>query len=140
MGWTEADLDRLKIKGCDLPPAIGRIDKPEMNKTESAYAAHLYAQRIMGTVLWHQFEPITIKLGHDCRLTPDFLVMYPDGHLELHDTKGATKIKTGRKAGQTKAYVEEDALVKAKVCAQNFVIPIYFVWLEKNGEWSRREL
>ncbi len=143
-GWTQEDLDRrfVGVTGAvaKLPPATGRIDKPEMNKTEFAYAQYLYALRNTGAVIWHQFESITIKLGHDCRLTPDFLVMFPDGHLELHDTKGAKKIKTGRKAGQTKAYVEEDALVKARVCAANFVIPVYFVWQEKNGEWSKREL
>jgi len=111
-----------------------------MNKTEARYAQHLEAHQRIGLLLWYGFEAITVKLGNDCRLTPDFLVMYPDGHLELHDTKGAKKIKSGRRAGQTKPYVEEDALVKARVLAAHFVIPIFFVWPEPNGEWGKCEL
>jgi hypothetical protein len=111
-----------------------------MNKTEAKYAAYLELQKAAGAVLWWQFEVVTIKLGNDVRLTPDFLVLFPDGHLELHDTKGTKKIKTGRKTGQTAPYVEEDALVKARIAAANFVIPIFFVWQERNGEWSKREL
>lgn len=123
-----------------LPPAIGRIAKPEMNKTEARYAAHLELQKNVGAVLWWGFETFTVKLGKDCRFTPDFAVMFPDGHLEFHDTKGAEKIKIGKRAGETKPRFEDDALVKARVAAANCVIPVYFVWPEKNGEWGRREL
>ncbi len=124
----------------DIPPAVGRIQKPDMNKTEAEYSAHLTRLYITKDILWRGFEAITIKLGPDCRLTPDFLVMYPDGHLELHDTKGTKKIKTGKRAGGTAFYAEEDALVKARVVAGNFVIPIFFVWREKNGEWSKKQI
>lgn len=118
------------------PPAIGRLPKPEMNSTETAYSQYLDLQQKAGEIVYYKFEAITIKLGPDCRLTPDFLVMYPDGRLALHDTKGTTKIKVGKKAGGTKFYAEEDALVKARVVAGNFVIPISFVFRQNNGEWS----
>lgn len=119
------------------PAATGRLPKPAMNKNEAAYSAHLQRLYLAGEILWRGFEAITIKLGPDCRLTPDFLVMYPNGRMELHDCKGRTKIKVGKKAGGSKFYAEEDALVKARVVAGNFVIPIFFVWKEKNGEWSK---
>ncbi len=115
----------------------GRLPKPAMNPTETAYSQYLDLQQKAGEIAYHKFEAITIKLGPDCRLTPDFLVMYPDGHLESHDTKGTTKIKLGKKAGGTKFYAKEDALVKARVVAGNFVIPIYFLHKEKNGEWTK---
>ncbi|HXR75195.1 MAG TPA: hypothetical protein VN737_04410 [Bryobacteraceae bacterium] len=111
-----------------------------MNKTEAAYAAHLELQKRVGVVLWWGFEVMTIKLAADTRLTMDFLVMLQDGRLEFHDTKGAKKIKTGRRAGQTKPYVEEDARVKASVAAAHFPIPVFFVWPEPSGEWGKREL
>lgn len=121
-------------------PALGRLHKPAMNRTETAYAAHLDLQMKAGAILWYGFEAITVKLGEDCRFTPDFLVMLPGGRLECRDTKGSRKIKVGSKAGQTRPYVEEDALVKARVMARHFVIPIFFVWRDTDGEWGKKEL
>jgi hypothetical protein len=123
-----------------LPPAKGTLPEPEMNKTEAAYDAYLALQERAGAVLWHKFECVTVKIAADCRLTPDFLVMLPDGRLEFHDTKGAKKIKIGKRAGQRTAYFEEDALIKAKVAAALFPIPIYFVWPEPNGEWGKKRI
>lgn len=143
VNWTEeqlaAHVGSSSVRNA-LPPAKGRLTLPAMNKTEAAYDAFLRLQQRAGVVIWHQFEAVTIKLGPDCRLTPDFLVMFADGHLEFHDTKGAKKITTGRRAGKTKPYVEEDARVKAAVLAAHFVIPILFVWQERNGEWGKKEL
>jgi len=141
VNWTQEQVDAHLLTvglAAPLPPATGRIPKPEMNKTETAYAEHLRLQYAVGAVLWYGFEVITIKLGPDCRYTPDFLVMYKDGHLEAHDTKGAKKIKLGLRAGQTEPYIHEDALVKAKVMAAHFVVPLYFVWPEANGGWGKR--
>lgn len=140
MNWTPEQVAAVEGRRVSLPPAVGRVPRPLMNKTEAAYDGHLELQLRFGQILWHQFEAITIRLGNDCRFTPDQLVMLPDGHLELHDTKGTTKIKQGRRAGQCTYHAEEDALVKARVAAANFVIPVFFVWQERNGEWSKKEL
>jgi hypothetical protein len=121
-----------------LPPAKGTLRTPEMNKTEAKYEAFLTLQERSGVIIWHKFESVTVKLADDCRLTPDFLVMFSDGHLEFHDTKGAKKIKAGKRAGQRMAYAEEDALIKARVAAALFPIPVFFVWPEPNGEWGKR--
>lgn len=62
-----------------------------MNKTEAAYAMHLAARQMglcNGGVAAFWFEGITLKIGHDTRYTPDFLVQMADGSLECHDTKG----------------------------------------------------
>lgn len=140
MNWTPEQVAEVEGRSVKLPPAIGRLPKPAMNKTEAAYGAHLMLQRKLGLVLWYGFEAVTIKLGNDCRFTPDFLVMLPDGRLELRDTKGLKKIKTGKRAGQSTYHAEEDALVKARVAAANFPIPVFFVWQERSGEWNKREL
>lgn len=144
VNWTEeqlADFQRVAdSRRRVLPPALGTPLSPEMNKTEAAYDAHLTLLGRTGAVLWHKFECVTVKLAHDCRLTPDFLVMLPDGHLEFHDTKGAKKIKVGKRAGQRTAYAEEDALIKAKVAAALFPIPLFFVWPEPNGEWGKKQI
>lgn len=60
----------------------------EMNKTEAAYALHLSKLILTDEICAFWFEAITLKLGHDTRYTPDFLVQMADGSLECHDTKG----------------------------------------------------
>ena len=151
IGWTDADLReaerRLAAQGVTVPRVpqsapkpTGRLPQTGMNKVESKYAQYLDIQKASGAVRWWAFEAVTVKIGNDCRFTPDFLVMAADGSLSFADTKGTIKIKTGRRAGQTKPHVEEDAAVKARVLAANFVIPIYFVWQREDGEWERREL
>jgi hypothetical protein len=111
--------------------AKGRLPEQKLNKTEAAYAQYLELQKSAGTIRWWGFEAMTIKLGFDCRFTPDFLVMLEDGSLELHDTKAG-------KNGKPRA--EDDAIVKARVTGATFPIPIFFLWREKNGEWNRKEM
>ena len=160
-GWTDAlardHMDKLRHPpvSAEAPTAApakakGRIPwSPKMNGTERAYDAYL---RICADprnlalldcasvpVIWWGFQPLTLLLGPDCRFTPDFLVLYADGRLELHDTKGAKKIKTGKRAGQKTYYAEEDATIKARVTAAHFPIPIYFVWSLGDGTWGKRE-
>lgn len=121
----------------ELPAAKGRLPKGKMNSGEAAYDAFLDLELRVGNILWHRFEAITVKLGPDLRLTPDQLVMYPDGHLEAHDVKGSRTRKKGRKSGQQTYYAEEDAMVKMRALAGNFVIPIFIVFREKNGIWQK---
>lgn len=59
-----------------------------MNGTERACLELLEAARIAGTVREYHFEAVTLKLAHDRRYTPDFLVVRPDGACELHEVTG----------------------------------------------------
>lgn len=135
-GWTETDL--LNLKHVDaavpaIPRAKGRL-RPQkgMNKAETMYAAHLEIQVRAGMVLWYRFEGITLKLGDDCRFTPDFAVMTADGRLELHDTKALWK-STG------KVHWEEDARVKLATAAEMYPFRVVAVWREANGSWGCKE-
>lgn len=105
-----------------------------MNKTERAYMAHLEAEGRVGTVLWYRFEGMTLKLGEDCRFTPDFVVMRPDGFIELHDVKGAKKNKVN---GVIEPWIEEDARVKLRTCAEMFPFTVKAVWPTGDG-WGER--
>jgi len=141
MNWTEAHYEHwLKNQGVVLlpkeaPKPTGTLRTKTWNKTEAAYGQYLTWLQRAGEVLYWDFEVIKVKIGHDCWFHPDFLVMYKDFHLELHDTKG--RGKSGPRA-------QDDAIVKArsigKQAAQPFPIPIYFVWQEQTGEWSKREM
>lgn len=112
-----------------LPVAVGTVEPPElnpaMNKTEAEYAGMLEARRLRGEVAWWRYEAITLKLADNTRYTPDFLVMLPDGVLEIHETKGG--------------FIREDGWLKLKVAAALF--PFRFFLCQKaskkdGGGWS----
>lgn len=105
-----------------------------MNKTETRYAEYLRFQREGGLILWWRFEAITLKLGHDCRFTPDFMVMRVDGVIELIDVKGTTKTAKGK----AKAYSEDDARVKIAAAAEQFPF-VFRRAFEANGGWQHDE-
>lgn len=84
-----------------------RPAKPgQMNQTEVRYAAELEIRRVAGEIVGWRFEPLRLRLGADWKTsyTPDFLVLRPDGEIELVDVKGS-------------GGWEEDARVKIKVAA-----------------------
>lgn len=76
-----------------------------MNKTEQAYAEHLHQRKLAGEILDYKFEAYTLKLANNCRYTPDFMVLMPDGTMQFHEVKG---------------YWLDDAKVKIKVAARQF--------------------
>jgi hypothetical protein len=95
----------------------------EMNKTEAAYAHELELQRRAGMIQWFAFEGVTLKIAHDCRYTPDFLVMMADDTLEAREVKG---------------FWRDDARVKIKVAAAKF--PFKFSAITKSkGGWQVEE-
>jgi len=134
--WTEAQLQEAQAKtrraaaveratpyepDLSLVKAKGALKPRKMNKTEREYGCMLEAR---GDVLWMEFEGLTLRLGDDCRYTPDFTLMLRDGTIECHETKG---------------FMRDDALVKIKVAAASY--PFKFVLVRKTkGEWSMTEI
>ena len=115
--------------------ALGRLKAGQMNKTESDYAEHLKAAQIAGEVACWWFEGIGLKLAPSCRYYPDFLVMLPDGRLEVHEVKA--------RAANGSFRAEEDARVKLKVCAEKFPFLLVVVWPKQGGAkngWDRVEI
>jgi hypothetical protein len=107
-------------------PVLARavLKQPDMNKTEARYAATLELQQKAGEILWWKFEAITFKLADDCRYTPDFVVMMPDGMIELRETKG---------------FWRDDALVKIRVAAAQFPFRFRSFQLDrKTHRWIER--
>lgn len=102
-----------------------------MNKGEAAYAAHLDALKAAGEVLHWQYEGVKLRLGDNCHLTPDFLVVTPEC-VELHDVKG--------RKGEG-PWIEEDAKVKLKAAAEMHAWARHVVvWPRKGGGWERLEI
>lgn len=96
-----------------------------MNETERKRGIELEALKRDGRIRDWWFERVTLKLGDDCRYTPDFAIIENDGTLRFEETKGG--------------FVREDAWVKIKVAARQF--PCRFtVYQLKKGEWTIREI
>lgn len=95
----------------------------EMNGLESRYAKYLEEQRLLGTVLWYEFDCVKLRLADKTFYTPDFLVLMSDLTLEVHEVKG---------------HWEDDARVKVKVAADKF--PLKFKATQfKNRQWVFEE-
>ena len=60
-----------------------------MNKMEAAYSDHLAARKLAGEILDYRFEALKFRLADNTTLTPDFIVLMPDGLIEAHDVKGS---------------------------------------------------
>lgn len=104
----------------------------KMNKSEQAYARHLESLLHLGQIAHYKYEAVTLKLGDDCRYTPDFLVIGAEGQVELHDVKAKWK-------GKGKVHIEDDARVKLAVSSST-VFPFFTfktVWLDQ-GIWHSK--
>jgi hypothetical protein len=85
--------------------ALGRVQS-SMNKTEAAHAADLEMQKRVGDILDYRWQPLRLKLGHDCTYEPDFLVLLADRTIEFHEIKSS--------------FITDDAIVKLRVAANLF--------------------
>lgn len=108
--------------------AKGRLKSGQMNRTEKAYAAWLEAEKHAGRIMTYWFEALKLKIAEGtCWYTPDFLVLMPDGTLELHEVKGSPRI------------FAEDAKVKTKSAATQYPFVVKVVFPKKKssgGGWD----
>lgn len=100
--------------------AKATLRKPEMNRWESEYDQMLRLEFMAGEILDYGFQRITLKLGADCRYTPDFDVVRKDGTLELHEVKG---------------FFRDDAKVKIKAAANKFKF-VFILARKEKGAWD----
>lgn len=127
MNWTTNDIDAARRRmGAKAPVLCAKAVRRafhkagEMNKTEAAYAAYLEMLKHAGEIADYRFEAVKLRLADKTFYTPDFIVLAPDGVLEMHEVKG---------------FWEEDARVKIKVAAAQF--PFRFVAITRDkGNWS----
>jgi hypothetical protein len=105
--------------------ALGRMRKGAMNKTETAYAAYLDAQRSLGNVLWYRFEGLKLRLADSTFYDTDFVVLAASGQLEIHEVKG---------------FMTDDANVKIKVAASQYPFRFLLIRKAKGGGWNITEV
>lgn len=90
-------------------------DEAKLNKTEAAFLAHL---RATGWP-WVGIQSMTLKLGDDCRYTPDFQT-FRENHLVMWEVKG---------------FWRDDARVKIKTAARMFPF-LHFMAVSRRGRAS----
>ena len=100
-----------------------RYKKGEMNKTELAYSQWLTALQNGGQIKQFFFEAVTLKIGPNCRYTPDFMVITAELDVEFHEVKG---------------FWQDDARVKIKVASEKFPFKFIGIRLVKKA-WEREE-
>jgi hypothetical protein len=100
------------------------LTQPEMNKTEEKYAWVLEHRKLAGEILFYEFGVLTLRIGNDCRYTPDFMVVNHALEVELHEVKG---------------FMRDDALVKIKAAAAHYPFKFFLARYDKSG-WDVKEI
>lgn len=91
-------------------------DEEKLNKTERAFLAWLRASHTQ----WIGIQAITLKLGHDCRYTPDF----------------ASTDLYGLVFWEVKGFWRDDARVKIKVAARMYPWARFSAVQRVKGAWK----
>ena len=124
LGDEHPDSPRQRQAAPAKRPTRARHQIGEQNKTEARYDAHLVDLKAMGRIEAFAFEPFKLRLAGRCWLLIDFAVRTRAG-VVLIDVKG---------------FMEGDAAVKLKVCAERYPwMPLYLVYYERR-EWRYRSV
>lgn len=113
---------------------IGSTPKGVMNRTEAKFADWLLSRQLAGEVVSYHYEAVKLcvvpgapNVRHAVYWTPDFMVLFADGHVEMVDVKGS-------------GGWEDAARIKIKQAAERFPL---FSWvgytLSQGGRWQREE-
>jgi hypothetical protein len=113
-----------------------RLKAGEMTQVEVRYDAYLAALKLMGKIFDYWPHKLTWRLSNGTHYRADFLILWPDGHLEIHETKAGKKNKT---TGEWGPFSEEDALLKVKWVAEQCPIPIKVAFEAGKNNWRHKD-
>lgn len=97
-------------------------DEDGLNKTERGFLAIL---RLTHPLTHLGIQSITLKLGDDCRYTPDFWTIGPNGEMTFWEVKG---------------FFRDDAKVKIKVAARLFRWARFVIVTKQEGQFKEQEV
>ena len=118
-------MTSMPAKSKPKPPATGRIcrhERGEKNKTELAYEEYLKTLKLVGEVTNWWFESVTFVLADRASYTPDYVVMYATGVVEIIEIKGGI--------------VEDDAAAKFRVARGMFPWLTFKMLKKSKGGWK----
>lgn len=111
--------------------AKGRLKAGTLNRTEQSYRSYLETEKQCGRIEAYWFESLKLKIADGtCWYTPDFMVLRPNGDLELHEVKGSPAI------------FADDAKVKCKSAATQYPFKLIVVYprsKKSGGGWDIQE-
>jgi hypothetical protein len=93
-----------------------------MNKLEKRYADHLDFLKRGGEITAWWYECVRFRIGAGAQYKPDFIVLLPDGKIEVHETKG---------------FRREAAMVRIKAAAERYAPIPFFLVRVLQGRWCR---
>lgn len=118
-------------RGATIPAARGADPAvAAMNGVEARYSGFLTAETAAGRVAAWWYQKLTWRLGPGVHYRPDFVVLRPDGWLELHEVKARAK---GGDFGATEA-----SWAKVKATAGEAPFRVCVVWPGVRGQWQQR--
>ena len=117
------------VAGANPAPCTSResTDVQKLNKTERRFYEYLWARipfRYLGV------QSITLKIGDDCRYTPDFVTMTSNVNgMEIY-------------AWEVKGFMRDDALVKLKVAARMYQWICFKLvrWNKETVSWDIKDV
>lgn len=92
------------------------------SKLEQRYSVHLNQLVAAGDILYYHYEPLKFILGPGSTYRPDYLVVRPDGKVEIHEVKG---------------YLRDDASVKFRAASSRNTWAVFIMvsWDSKKKSW-----
>ena len=102
---------------------VATHEESKLNKTEAQW---LRIARASGKFRKIGIQDMTLKLGDNCRFTPDFRTIDEDGHITFWDVKGG--------------HTWEDAIIKNKAAARLFPEFRFVITKLEKGRWNEREM
>jgi hypothetical protein len=136
---TKREPDKLgshEDGDCPIIEGVGEPPPNKMNPSERRYAKHLDELLASDAILWWAREPVSIRLARGSSYVPDFLVMRPDGAIEIHEVKSSRGSADFHNAKWHHAH--RDSYSKWKIAANRFPVRFFMVWPE-NGSWCYRK-
>lgn len=91
------------------------------SKWEEIYYNKLLGMAANGEIASVEYEPVTFKLAPRTTYTPDFLIVMPDGKIQIHEVKG---------------FAREDAIVKFKVAAAKNPWAVFVMIRKVKDSWK----
>lgn len=116
--WIEAQPVITKAK---ISASVSEVEK--LNKTEREFLHWLEAQDYSMISV----QSVTLKLGDDCRYTPDFMTITPLGSIGFWEVKGG--------------FFRDDAKVKIKVAARMYrQLGTFTLVFKEKGQFRMEEV
>lgn len=118
----------LTVAGAGSSPASSPIDAYD-SKLEAARATYLGYLMLAGDIKRVIHHPFTTDLAVELEYTPDFMIWWKDGRIQVEEVKGHLKQKNAR-----------DSMSRLKMAASKFPMFEWFLTMRIRGQWEERPI